>query len=180
MGFILNFILFPTEIEILGVLVILLKWRSFSVHKILPDATPIEFFYNLLFSAKSWQNHVSIDGKKQNKNYPQSGLNPQPPDLHSNALPTELGRNLLSRRFLKWALFVSCITSHVGLWLFLESTEHDFKWRFRLATECWLSSVGRALEWRSGDCGFHPDWGQFFILLLSVNAGRILQGFGRK
>ena len=39
--------------------------------------------------------------KMQNKNCPQSGLNPQPPDLHSNTLPTKLGRNLLARRFLK-------------------------------------------------------------------------------
>ena len=38
----------------------------------------------------------------------------------------ELGRNLLGRRFLKWALFVSCTTSHVGLCSFLESIEHDF------------------------------------------------------
>ena len=65
----------------------------------------LKFFYNSLFSAKSWQNSASIDGKKQNKNCPQSGLNPQSPDLHSNALPTELGRNLLDRRFLKLALF---------------------------------------------------------------------------
>ena len=35
------------------------------------------------------------------KNCPQWGLNPQPLDHHSNALPTELGRNLLGRRFLK-------------------------------------------------------------------------------
>ena len=60
------------------------------------------------------------------KNCPQWGLNSQPLDHHSNALPAELGRNLLGRRFLKWALFVSCITSHVGLCSFLESIEHDF------------------------------------------------------
>ena len=141
----------------------------------------LEFFCNLLFSAKSWQNSASLDGKKQNKN-PQLELNTQPPDLHSNTLPTELDSKLLGRRVLKWALFVSCTTSHVELhftcWLFLESIEHDFlRFRFRLATECWLSSVGRVLEWRSGGCGFNPDWGQFFILLL---AGRILPGFGRK
>ena len=60
-------------------------------------------------------------------NCPQWGLNPQLPDHHSNALPTELGRNLLGRRFLKWALFASCITSNVGLCSFLESIEHDLK-----------------------------------------------------
>ena len=35
------------------------------------------------------------------KNCPQWGWNPGPPDHDSNALPTELGRNLLGRRFLK-------------------------------------------------------------------------------
>ena len=39
------------------------------------------------------------------KTCPQWGLNSQPPDHDSNALTTELGRNLLGRRFLKWALF---------------------------------------------------------------------------
>ena len=29
------------------------------------------------------------------------GCNPQPPDHHSNGLPTELGRNLLLKTFLK-------------------------------------------------------------------------------
>ena len=35
------------------------------------------------------------------KNCPQRGCNPQPLDHDSNALPTELGRNMLGRRFLK-------------------------------------------------------------------------------
>ena len=39
------------------------------------------------------------------KNCPQWGWNPGPPDHHSNAQPTDLGWNLLGRRFLKWALF---------------------------------------------------------------------------
>ena len=38
-------------------------------------------------------------------NCPQWSLNPRPPDHHANALLTVLGRNLLGRRFLKWALF---------------------------------------------------------------------------
>ena len=101
-------------------------------------AHSIEFFYNSLFSAKSWQNSVSIDRKKQNKNCPQSGLNPQPPDLHSNALPTELCRILLGRRFLKWALFVSCTTSHVGLGLFLDSIEHDFIKTMNIQAGNWM------------------------------------------
>ena len=61
--------------------------------------------------------------KKFVKNCPQWGWKPGCLDLQANALPTELGRNLLGRRFLKWALFVSYTTSHVGLWSFLE---HDF------------------------------------------------------
>ena len=42
------------------------------------------------------------------------------------SLPTDLDRNLLGIRFLKWYLFVSCTTSHVVLCSFLESIEHDF------------------------------------------------------
>ena len=98
----------------------------------------IEFFYNSLFSAKSWQNSASINGKKQNKNCSRSGLNPQSQDLHSNALPTELGRNMLGRRFLKWTLFVSCTTSHVRLWLFLESIEHDFIKAVKIQASNWM------------------------------------------
>ena len=60
------------------------------------------------------------------KNCPQWGLNPKPPDQQSHALPTELGRNLLGKRFLKLALFLSCTTSHFGHCLFLESIEHYF------------------------------------------------------
>ena len=64
--------------------------------------------------------------KKFVKNCPQWGLKPGPLDLQANALPTELGRNLLDSRFLKRTLFVSCTTSHVGLCSFLESIEYDF------------------------------------------------------
>ena len=52
------------------------------------------------------------------KNFSQWSLNPWPSDHYSNVLPTELGRNLLGRRFLKWAFFVSCTTSHVELLFF--------------------------------------------------------------
>ena len=41
------------------------------------------------------------DQKKFIKNCPEWGLKPGPPDLQANALPIELGRNLLGRRFLK-------------------------------------------------------------------------------
>ena len=46
----------------------------------------------------------SLHREEQNKirqKLPAVGLKPGPPDLQDNALPTELGRNLLSRRFLK-------------------------------------------------------------------------------
>ena len=39
--------------------------------------------------------------KKFVKNCPQWGLKSGPPNLQANALPTELGSNLLGRRFLK-------------------------------------------------------------------------------
>ena len=86
------------------------------------DKETWSIFVKLSASSKVTQSKINFV-----KNYPQWGLNPQPPDHHSNALPTERGRNPLSRRFLKWALFVSCTTSHVGLCSFLESIEHDFK-----------------------------------------------------
>ena len=50
----------------------------------------IEFFYNSLFSAKSWQNPARIDEEEQYQNCNNWGLNSQPPDHHSKALPTEL------------------------------------------------------------------------------------------
>ena len=37
---------------------------------------PIEFFYNLSFSAKSWENPTSIDRKEQNKKMPLVGIEP--------------------------------------------------------------------------------------------------------
>ena len=64
----------------------------------------------------------ALKEKSKIKNSPSLGLNPQPPDYQSHALPTVLARNLLGRRFLKWA---SCTTSHVGLCSFLESIEQD-------------------------------------------------------
>ena len=45
--------------------------------------------------------YTEEEQKKFIKNCPQWGWKPGPPDLQANALPTELGRNLLGRRFLK-------------------------------------------------------------------------------
>ena len=56
-----------------------------------------------------------------------------------------------------------CFMHHFTSWSFLELIEYDFKrpWRFKLATECWLHSVGRALAWSSRGHRFNPNWGQF-------------------
>ena len=78
-------------------------------------------FHDRHFCQIIWQIFTQGRAKKFIKNCPQWGLKPGPPNLQANALPTELGRNLSGRRFLKWALFVSCTTSHVGLCSFLES-----------------------------------------------------------
>ena len=78
-------------------------------------------FHDRRFSQIIWQIFKQGRAKKFRQNCPQWGLKRGPPDLQANALPTELGRNLLGRRILKWALFVSCTTSHVGLCSFLES-----------------------------------------------------------
>ena len=59
------------------------------------------------------------------KNCPQWGLNPQPPDHQSPALPNELGRNLLEISEVSFLLFHAPLHM-LGLWFFLESIEHDF------------------------------------------------------
>ena len=86
------------------------------------------------------------------KNCPPWGLNPWHPDHHSNALPTELGRNLLGIRFLKWAMFVSCTTSHVGL------SRINGAWLYKGLNDSHRqpnsdNSAGRSLEWWSTGCG---------------------------
>ena len=112
--------------------------------------------------------------KKFSQKFFPVGWNPQPPDHQSNVLPTALGRNLLDRRFLKWALFVSCTTSHVGLCSFLESIEHGSIKAIK-ATECWHSSVGRALDWWSGGPGFQPNWGRFLLIFFLLFPVKICQ-----
>ena len=77
--------------------------------------SPIEFFMIGISVRLSDRSLHHEEQKKFIKNCPQWSWKPGPPDLEANALPTELGRNLLGRRFLKRALFVSCTTSHVGL-----------------------------------------------------------------
>ena len=75
---------------------------------------PNWIFHDRRFCQIIWQ--IFTQGRAKKKNHqklPPVGLKPGPPDLQANALSAELGRNLLSWRFLKWALFVSCTTSHV-------------------------------------------------------------------
>ena len=61
------------------------------------------FFHNLSFSVYTFLSDYLTDlyTGKSKKNCPQLGLKPGPLDLRANALLTELGRNLLGRRFLK-------------------------------------------------------------------------------
>ena len=59
------------------------------------------------------------------KNFPQWGLNTQPPDHQSNALLTMLRRNLLKITEVNSLLFNAPLHL-LGLCLFLESIEHDF------------------------------------------------------
>ena len=58
--------------------------------------------------------------------------------LHREEQKKKLVKNCPQRGFLKWALFVSCTTSHVGLCSFLESTEHDFIKAMKIQAGNWL------------------------------------------
>ena len=96
-------------------------------------------FFTIGFSVRLSDRSLHREEQKNFiKNCPQWGWKPGPLDLQANALPTELGRNQLGRRFLKWALFVSCTTSHVGLCLFLESIEYDFIKAMKIQTGNWM------------------------------------------
>ena len=46
-------------------------------------------------------------------------------------------------------------------------------WRFRLATECCLSSVGRALTSWSRGPGFNPTWGNFWRIFFALPCVKI-------
>ena len=93
-------------------------------------------------------------------------MNPYPPYHHSNALLTVLGRNPLDRRFLHWALFFSCTTSHVGLCSFLES------WLYKGLNDSHgepNSYLAQLAEHETGDpevVGSIPSRGNFFFVLL--------------
>ena len=52
-----------------------------------------------------------------------------------------------------------CLTN----WARQESGGQEIS-RFKVATVCWLSSVGKALAWRSGGPGFKPHWGQLLMI----------------
>ena len=97
----------------------------------------IEFFTIGVSVRLSDRSLYREEQKKIRQKLPPVGLKPGPLDLQANVLPTELGRNLLGRKFLKWALFHAPLHM-LDLGLFLESIEHDFikPWRSRLATIC--------------------------------------------
>ena len=95
-------------------------------------------FDNKRFCQIIWQIFTQEEQKKSSKIAP-SGLETRTSGSSGNALPTELGSNLLGRRFLKWALFVSCTTSHVGLcrinraWLYEGHEDSDWQLNVDLA-----------------------------------------------
>ena len=106
-----NNVVLKNELLCLNLLSLVGKQHSTSVPENGEDLQlTLEFFYKSLCSAKSWQNSASIDRKMQIKNCPQSGLNPQPPDLHSNTLPTELGRNPVGQEISEVSFF--CFMHH--------------------------------------------------------------------
>ena len=125
----------------------------------------IEFFHDRCFCQIIWQIFTQGRANKFRQKFPPMGIETRTSDHQANALPTELGRNLLGRRFLKWTLF------HVPLHMldlcsFLESIEHDFikAMKIQASNWMWLSSVGKALAWWSGGPGFKPHWGQFLVI----------------
>ena len=91
-----------------------------------PDSQQITFEFFTVHISVRLSDRSKGTQRKINfvQNCPQWGLNSQPPDHQSHALPTVLGRNLLEISEGSF-LFVPCTTSHVGLSLFLESIEHD-------------------------------------------------------
>ena len=140
--------------------------RRWKRHSLSGKEEIFEFFFISLFSAKSWQNPASIDREEQNKKLPPVGIEPQPPDLHSNALPTELSQHSVASLnlhglykvmlywFQKKYQSPTCEVVH-------ETNKAHF--RNLLPNRFLPSSVGRVLEWRFGGCGFNPDWGQFLF-----------------
>ena len=79
-------------------------------------------FFTIGISVRLSDRSLHREEQKQfRQKLPPGGLKPGPKDLQANALPTELGSNLLGRRFLKLTLF----HAPLGLCSFLESIEHD-------------------------------------------------------
>ena len=85
---------------------------------------PFEFFYNLSFSGKSWQNPAN----KQNKNCPQWGLNSGPHDHHANALPNEPSQHLVaSRKYYGTVATIKCSKLNKILQMFLKRFQGKMK-----------------------------------------------------
>ena len=98
--------------------------HNYTKLAMLPMKATFEFF--MLGVSVRLSDRFKVTQNKINfiKNCLQWGLNSQLPDHDSNALTTELGRNLLGRRFLKWAFMhhftcgTLCISRINGAWLY--------------------------------------------------------------
>ena len=145
----------------------------------------IEFFYNSHISAKLWQNPARIDGEEQNKkNCPLLVIEPRT-SWSSLWCSADCARQLCIGQEISEVNFVSRTTSHIRLCSFLESIGYDRAWPYTKAMviqigKCWLSSFSGTLVWWSRGSGFNLHWGQFYILVFSINAGIILPVFVRK
>ena len=118
-------------------------WRKNSISQLVQvtvfNRTSIWVFHDRRFCQIIWQIFTQGRAKKNSSKIAHSGdWNQDLRIFRPMPLPTELGRNLLDRRFLKWALFVSCTTSHVGLCSFLESIEHDFIKTMKIQAGNWM------------------------------------------
>ena len=85
----------------------------------------MEFFYNSLYPAKSWQDPANIDGEEQNKKLPLLGIE-LTTSRSSVPCSTDCARQKSVEKEISEVNFVSCTTSHFGPNSFLESIEHAF------------------------------------------------------
>ena len=110
-----------------------------------------------------WQIFTQGRAKKSSKIAPSGDWRREPPES-SGQCATNWARQeicwagdfwhelcLFMHHFTCWTSLISRVNR---AWLYKP-------WRFRLATECWLSSVGRVLAWWSRGPGFNAHWEQF-------------------
>ena len=118
----------------------------------------------VFYDKKIWQICQKFTGKNKinsTKNCPQWALNPGPIDDYS----TDCASLVCVGQKISEVSFVSCTTSHFGLWSFLDTTEHDFIKVMKIQAECWLSSVGR--DWHDDPAvlGSIPTGGDFWRII---------------